>query len=74
MSETEVFYPAESTPGTEHMQNGIHNHEKVVPQLPREIRAVKDANSYKPHGKNIIVCLDGTGDKVEQLTFTEDRI
>ncbi|EME45008.1 hypothetical protein DOTSEDRAFT_52406 [Dothistroma septosporum NZE10] len=65
MSEGDVFYPAESTPVAEHLQNGIANHERVVPQLPREIRAVKDANSYKHHGRNIIVCLDGTGDKFD---------
>jgi hypothetical protein len=34
------------------------------PHVPREILAVKDAKNYKPRGKTIIICLDGTGDKV----------
>lgn len=70
MSETEVIYPAASTPDINHISNGVSNgvsnHERAVPQLPREIRAVRDANAYKHHGRNIIVCLDGTGDKVSQ--------
>ncbi|EMF10704.1 uncharacterized protein SEPMUDRAFT_150721 [Sphaerulina musiva SO2202] len=35
------------------------------PKLPREIRAVKDAGKYVSPGKNIVVCLDGTGDQFD---------
>ncbi|PPJ60772.1 hypothetical protein CBER1_02349 [Cercospora berteroae] len=34
-------------------------------KIPREIRAVKDAESYEPTGKNIVICLDGTGDQFD---------
>lgn len=37
------------------------------PKLPREIRAVKDAGKYVSPGKNIVVCLDGTGDQVRSM-------
>ncbi|KAL3426797.1 sporulation associated protein [Phlyctema vagabunda] len=35
------------------------------PQLPTTIRAVRDSRSSYPGGRNIIICLDGTGDKFD---------
>jgi len=35
------------------------------PQLPRNIHAVRDGADYKPKGRTIVVCLDGTGDKFD---------
>lgn len=34
-------------------------------KLPASMRAVKNANRYDPKGRNLIVCLDGTGDKFD---------
>ena len=34
-------------------------------RLPRDIRAVRDAATYRPSGRTIVVCLDGTGDKFD---------
>ena len=36
-----------------------------IPKLPRTIRACKDAHSFKSKGRNLVVCLDGTGDKFD---------
>lgn len=33
--------------------------------LPRNLRAVKDADNYHHKGRNLIICLDGTGDKFD---------
>lgn len=46
--------------------NGFSKYSESVEhiKIPREIRAVKDAESYESPGKNIVVCLDGTGDQV----------
>lgn len=33
--------------------------------LPKNIRAVKNAEKYHPKGRTIVVCLDGTGDKFD---------
>ena len=35
-----------------------------LPRLPRNIRALKDGN-IKITGRNVVVCLDGTGDKFD---------
>ncbi|KAK3676610.1 hypothetical protein LTR78_003384 [Recurvomyces mirabilis] len=35
-----------------------------LPRLPRNIRALKDGNT-KITGRNVVVCLDGTGDKFD---------
>lgn len=33
--------------------------------LPRNVRAVKDPEDYRHKGRNLIICLDGTGDKFD---------
>ncbi len=33
--------------------------------IPENIRAAKNAEKYHPHGRTIVVCLDGTGDKFD---------
>ena len=54
-----------ATPLTEHWPSQEPRKLSVEqPKVPREIRAVKDAHHYKSPGKNIVVCLDGTGDQV----------
>ncbi|KAF2217779.1 hypothetical protein CERZMDRAFT_30483 [Cercospora zeae-maydis SCOH1-5] len=47
--------------------NGFSKYSESVEhiKIPREIRAVKDAESYESPGKNIVVCLDGTGDQFD---------
>lgn len=47
------FYEAEEPPQ-------VH-----VPQLPRNIYAARDGENFKPKGRTIIICLDGTGDKFD---------
>lgn len=42
----------------------IHE-EQPVSQLPKYIRAVQDGANYKPKGRTIVICLDGTGDKFD---------
>ncbi|KEF59500.1 uncharacterized protein A1O9_04344 [Exophiala aquamarina CBS 119918] len=42
---------------------GEHDVEPI--QLPKNIRAVKDAEAHESKGRTIIVCLDGTGDKFD---------
>ena len=34
-------------------------------KLPRHLRAVRDAHGFKPVGRNLIIALDGTGDKFD---------
>ncbi|KAK5059707.1 hypothetical protein LTR84_009590 [Exophiala bonariae] len=34
-------------------------------QFPTRIHAVQEAEKFQPHGKTIVVCLDGTGDKFD---------
>jgi len=36
-----------------------------LPQLPRNIYAVRNGGEYKRSGRTIVVCLDGTGDKFD---------
>lgn len=50
--------------------------EDDTPQaLPRTIRGVKDAeNSSHTKGRNLIICLDGTGDKFDVSKAIDGRI
>lgn len=34
-------------------------------QLPKYIRAAKDANTFQAAGRTLVICLDGTGDKFD---------
>ncbi|KAF1352435.1 hypothetical protein BDV97DRAFT_293338 [Delphinella strobiligena] len=34
-------------------------------QLPKYIRAAKDANTFQAEGRTLVICLDGTGDKFD---------
>lgn len=68
-AKSDEWFLAESSPVEESNEVSLGdqaspNHERHTPQLPRDIRAVKDANTYNHRGRNIIVCLDGTGDQV----------
>ncbi|KAI7501833.1 hypothetical protein KC347_g9118 [Hortaea werneckii] len=47
------------------MQTGPTPQPLPTDRLPRDIRAVRDAASYRPSGRTIVVCLDGTGDKFD---------
>lgn len=38
---------------------------RTVSQLPKYVRAVQDGENYKPKGRTIVICLDGTGDKFD---------
>lgn len=51
--------PSPQPPGqeAEEVRGPIH--------LPKNLRAVKDADSHDPKGRTIVVCLDGTGDKFD---------
>ncbi|KAI7566003.1 hypothetical protein KC343_g13830 [Hortaea werneckii] len=47
------------------MQTGPAPQPLTTDRLPRDIRAIRDAASYRPSGRTIVVCLDGTGDKFD---------
>ncbi|GAB7353312.1 hypothetical protein MBLNU459_g3810t1 [Dothideomycetes sp. NU459] len=36
-----------------------------IPKLPKNVRALRDANAFEARGRTIIICLDGTGDKFD---------
>ena len=69
-AKSDEWFQAESSPVDEEKDGmpmgeaASPNHERHTPQLPREIRAVRDGKNYHHRGRNIIVALDGTGDKV----------
>lgn len=56
-----------STYATPMAENAAHmpdQHPGPHHVIPRELNAVKDAKNYERKGRTIIICLDGTGDKV----------
>lgn len=58
-----------ATPLTEQWPSEEPRKSVEQPKVPREIRAVQDAKGYKSPGKNIVVCLDGTGDQVRDINM-----
>ncbi|KXT01627.1 hypothetical protein AC578_8024 [Pseudocercospora eumusae] len=70
-AKSEEWFQAESSPVDEEKDGmpvgeaASPNHERHTPQLPREIRAVRDGQNYHHKGRNIIVALDGTGDQFD---------
>jgi uncharacterized protein (DUF2235 family) len=45
--------------------NHVHEHEDTKQPLPRSIRALKDSKQARGHGRTVVICLDGTGDRFD---------
>lgn len=59
-------YPVQSSRmDTPPQQNGNIAETPTMPQLPKYVRAVQDDQKQPRKGRNLIVCLDGTGDKFD---------
>ena len=60
-------YPTQSCPDHSSHDRSIPSPEpeKPKPKLPTTIRAVQDSKSTERRGRNLVICLDGTGDQFD---------
>ena len=58
-------YPLQSSHTEQSPRQEAIPDKSAAPRLSKTIRAVSDANRFKPKGRTLIICLDGTGDKFD---------
>lgn len=60
-------YPIQSATYIPHTNAHRESHQdnEIKRRLPKSVRALKDSSKTENHGRTVIICLDGTGDRFD---------